>query len=106
MCRDTSVPSPGTLRTVAEPPRRVTRARTDSARPFRSPGTAAGSKPQPRSRTNSETSAGSTSANKDTTWAPDHFAALTVASRAAASTASRLSSSSQSPTVMASTATP
>ena len=106
MCRDTSVPSPGALRTVAEPPRRRIRAHTDSASPLRSPGTAAGSNPQPRSRTNSDTSAGSASANSDTSLAPDHFAALTVASRAAASTASRSSSSSQSPTVMASTVTP
>jgi len=41
-----------------------------------------------------------------TTSAPDHFAALTVASRAAASSAPRSSSSSQSPTVTASTAIP
>ena len=93
----TSVPSPGALRTVAEPPRLAIRACTDSARPFLSPGTAAGSKPRPRSRTNSDTESGSTSANSDTTSAPDHFAALTVASLAAASIAVRSSSSSQSP---------
>ena len=61
------MPSPWTLRTVAEPPRRAIRACTDSASPFRSPGTAAGSNPRPRSRTNSDTSAGSTSAKSETT---------------------------------------
>src|ERR1022692_1795514 len=104
--RDTSVPSPWAVRTVADPPRRVIRACTDSVSPFRSPGTARGSNPRPRSRTNSDTSAGSTSAKIDTTLAPDHFTALTVASRAAASRAARSSSRSQSPTVTASTATP
>src|SRR5262249_60184675 len=73
---DPSVPSPGALRTLARPPRRAIRARTDSARPFRSDGTAAGSNPLPRSRTNTDTSPGSTSANRETTVAPDHFTAL------------------------------
>src|SRR6266702_3775348 len=63
---DTSVPSPRTLRIAAEPPRRAILARTDSASPFLSSGTAAGSKPCPRSRTNTDTRAGSTSANSET----------------------------------------
>ena len=104
--RVTLVPSPGAVVTVAVPPRRVIRPCTDSARPLRSAGTASGSKPWPRSRTTSDTSPGSTSANREMTLAPDHLAALTVASRAAASRALRLSSSSQSPTVTASTGTP
>src|SRR5215467_7098166 len=106
MVSDTSVPSPCVLRMAAEPPWRAIRARTESASPFRSPGTVSGSNPLPRSRTYSDTSVGSTSANSETTLAPDHFAALTVASPAAASSASRLSSRSQSPTVTASTGTP
>src|SRR6516165_1971175 len=103
---DTLVPSPGAVLTVAVPPRRAIRPWMDSARPLRSSGTASGSKPCPRSRTTSDTSPGSTSANSEITLAPDHFAALTVASRAAASSAFRFSSSSQSPTVTASTGTP
>ena len=100
------VPSPSALTTLAVPPRRAIRPCTDSARPFRSPGTAEGSNPFPRSRTTIDTSSGSTSANSEITPAPDHFAAFTVASRAAASRAFRFSSSSQSPTVTASTGTP
>ena len=73
MVSDTSVPSPGTLRTVAVPPRRAIRAWMDWARPLRSAGTAAGSNPRPRSRTNSATWPGSTSAKIETTGAPDHF---------------------------------
>src|SRR6516164_7050086 len=106
MDSDTSVPWSGALRMLAVPPWRAIRARTDSARPLRSAGTAAGSNPLPRSLTNTDTSAGSTSANSETTGAPDHFTALTVASRAAASKAARSSSRAQSPTVTASTATP
>ncbi len=102
----TLVPSPGAVVTVAVPPRRVIRPCTDSASPLRSAGTASGSKPFPRSRTTSDTSPGSTSANSEMTLAPDHLAAFTVASRAAASRAFRLSSSSQSLTVTASTGTP
>ena len=102
----TLVPSPGAVVTVAVPPRRVIRPCTDSARPLRSSGTASGSKPFPRSRTTIDTSPGSTSANSEMTPAPDHLAALTVASPAAASSAVRLSSRSQSPTVTASTGTP
>ena len=100
------VPSPGALVTVAVPPRRVIRPCTDWASPLRSSGTDSGSKPFPRSRTTMDTSAGSTSANSEITPAPDHLAALTVASRAAASRALRFSSRSQSPTVTASTGTP
>src|SRR6516164_6054678 len=106
MVRDTSVPSPGALRMAALPPRRDILARTDSASPLRSAGTVPGSNPLPRSRTNTETSAGSTSAKIEMTLAPDHFAALTVASRAAAIIAVRSSFSGQSPTRTTSTATP
>src|SRR5207248_11162150 len=93
----TSVPSPGTLRMLAEPPCLAILPWIDSDTPLRSAGTAAGSNPRPLSRTNSDTSPVSTSANSDTTAAPDHFTALTVASRAAASSARRSSSSGQSP---------
>lgn len=78
----------------------------DSAMPLRSAATPEGSKPLPRSLTNSETLPGSTSANRETTSAPDHLAALTAASRAAASRASRLSVSGASPTTTVSTLTP
>src|SRR5260370_33457933 len=74
--KDTSVPSPRTLRTVAEPPRRAILAGTDSASPFRSPGTAPGSKPPPRSRPNSDTVARSTPAKRATTTAPDPLTPL------------------------------
>ena len=47
----TSAPSPGAERTTAEPPKRAMRARMDWAMPCLSSGTAAGSKPRPRSRT-------------------------------------------------------
>ena len=47
----TSAPSPGAERITAEPPKRAMRARIDWAMPWRSSGTAAGSKPRPRSRT-------------------------------------------------------
>src|SRR5439155_4887792 len=47
----TSVPSPGAERTVARPPWRSMRPTIDSRTPRRSAGTAAGSKPGPRSRT-------------------------------------------------------
>ncbi len=66
------------------PPWRVIRARMDSAIPLRSPSTASGSKPWPRSRTKTDTCVGSTSTKSDTLDAPDHLAALTVASRPAA----------------------
>src|SRR5579864_6950444 len=102
----TSVPCPGTLTTSTVPPRRSMRPCTDSDSPFRSDGTAVGSKPRPRSRTNNETALGSTSAYNEITGASDHFAALRVASRAAASMAWRSSSSAQSPTVTTSTVTP
>ncbi len=102
----TFVPSPGADCTVASPPCRLIRPRMDSATPLRSPGTAAGSKPLPRSRTATLTLSGSTSANTEITAAPDHLAAFTVASLAAASSALRCSSSGQSPTVTTSTGTP
>src|SRR5439155_5814631 len=102
----TSVPSPGALRMTARPPCRSSRPRIDSVMPLRSAETAVGSKPTPRSRTNSDTCSCSTSANNVTAAAPDHLAAFTAASRPAATSAARSSSSGQSPTVTASTATP
>src|SRR6185437_15581556 len=60
MVSDTSVPWPGALRTRADPPRRLILACTDSASPLRSPATASGSKPRPRSLTKTDTSSGST----------------------------------------------
>src|SRR5690606_34401920 len=51
----TSVPRPGVDRISTRPPRRSIRPRIDLARPCRSPGTSAGSKPAPRSRTNTLT---------------------------------------------------
>ena len=48
----TSVPDPGALEIVARPPWRRMRPTIDSRTPRRSDGTAAGSKPGPRSRTN------------------------------------------------------
>ena len=47
----TSAPSPGAERITVAPPKRATWARIDCAMPCRSPGTAPGSKPRPRSRT-------------------------------------------------------
>ena len=102
----TSVPSPGDVRTVARPPWRSTRAQMDSAIPRRSSVTSSRSNPRPRSRTKIETRPGSTSANNETTGAPDHLAEFTVASRAAPRRALSRSSSGQSPTVTTSTDTP
>src|SRR4029079_14009463 len=62
MCSSTSVPSPGLVTTVAFPPARSSRPSIDSTRPRRSAGTAARSKPPPRSRTKTETSSSVTSA--------------------------------------------
>src|SRR5829696_4891704 len=58
----TSVPSPGVAWTVARPPWRAMRPTIDSRTPRRSPGTQAGSKPGPRSRTKTWTASGVTSA--------------------------------------------
>src|SRR3954454_14668172 len=93
----TSVPvSP--LRTVAVPPWRAIRPTIESRIPRRSAGTASRSKPWPRSRTNTSTPEPPTSANTDTVAAPDDFAALTIASRAAATVAVTASSIGVSPT--------
>ena len=53
-CSSTSVPSPGLETTVARPPARSIRPSIDSTRPRRSAGTAARSKPAPRSRTKTD----------------------------------------------------
>ena len=58
----TSVPCPGVLWTLARPPWRSMRATIESRTPRRSAGTASGSKPGPRSRTNTSARPSSTSA--------------------------------------------
>src|SRR5437867_800289 len=58
----TSVPLPGAEAIVALPPARCSRPSTDSASPRRSAGTAARSKPLPRSWTKTDTSFAETSA--------------------------------------------
>src|SRR5262249_31268097 len=102
----TFVPSPGADCTIASPPCLPIRPPMQSATPFLWAGTAAGSKPLPRSGTVMLTLSGSTSANTEIPAAPDHLAALTVASRPAASSGLIRSSSGQSPTVTTSTGTP
>ena len=79
----TSVPSPGAEVTVARPPARAIRPRTDSARPCPPAGTASGSKPRPRSRTNTVSDPGSTSRKTATSSTPACTAAFVIASRAA-----------------------
>ena len=74
--------------------------------PSRSSGTASGSKPTPRSRTNTETALSSISAYTSTCPVPACFAALVMASRAAATTGRRVSCIGQSPTATTSTLTP
>ena len=79
----------------------------DSRTPRRSAGTASGSKPGPRSRTNTSTRVARRPRRRRTPAAPPaNLAALTIASRAAATSASASSSSGQSPTATTSTATP
>src|ERR1700722_18382125 len=102
----TFVPSPSVDCTVALPPCLSIRPRMDSATPLRSAGTEFMSNPLPRSLTATSTLSGSTSAKSEITLAPDHLAAFTVASLAAARSALRCSSSGQSPTVTTSTGTP
>ena len=58
----TSVPSPGAVCSTARPPWRSIRPTIDSRTPRRSAGTRAGSKPGPRSRTNTSIRSGATSA--------------------------------------------
>ncbi len=58
----TSVPAPGALVTTELPPARSRRPLIDSRIPCLSPGTAAGSKPAPRSRTKTAISSSVTSA--------------------------------------------
>src|SRR5581483_10801323 len=102
----TSAPSPGAERTSAVPPWRRTRAEIESATPRRSGGTAAGSNPRPRSRTNSEIRSGSASMYTSTVSTPAWRAALRAASRPAATSARPASSSGASPTRTASSRTP
>src|SRR3954449_11374731 len=107
-CRGTvsaaSVPV-GPLRMAALPPLRVIRPTMDSRMPRRSAGICSGSKPRPRSRTNTSIPRSVTSANTDTLGAPEDFAALTMPSRAAATVAASESSSGASPTTTTSTDT-
>src|SRR6185312_6244629 len=86
---DTSVPPPGMERTSARPPARSMRPRIDSRTPRRSAGTAASSKPGPRSRTYASIAPSSTSAyTRIGAESGACFAALRSASPAAPSTAS------------------
>src|SRR3984957_15372175 len=102
----TFVPSPSVDCTVALPPCLSIRPRMDSATPLRSAGTEYMSTPLPRSLTATSTLSGSTSAKTEITLAPDHLAALTVASLAAASSALRCSACGRWPTVTTSTGPP
>src|SRR3954468_24217021 len=102
----TSVPDPGELDTRARPPFRSIRPMIDSRRPRRSAGTASGSKPGPRSRTNTWVRRSWLSAYTSTGDPPPNFAALVMASRAAATTASCAWSPSLSPPTTPSTGTP
>ena len=101
----TLVPSPGVDCTVASPPCLLIRPRMDSATPLRSPAPRPGRSPcrgPDRDRDLIRLDLGE---HRDHA-APDHLAAFTVASLAAASSALRCSSSGQSPTVTTSTGTP
>src|ERR1700733_1587418 len=106
MVNVTLVPSPTADVMTAVPPNRRIRPRMDSVTPLRSPGRTDGSNPLPRSLTTTLATSASTSANSEITVTPDHLAALTVASRAAATSASTCSVTEQSPTVTISTWTP
>ena len=85
----TSVPAPGFERMVVVPPARAILPMMESRTPPRSVGRASGSNPHPRSRTNTATSSGEMRANTWIGWgSPECRAALSMASRAAATTAS------------------
>src|SRR5688500_4013240 len=75
----TSVPSPGVLAIVARPPTRSSLPSIDSTMPRRSPGTAARSKPAPRSRTKTATVSSVTSAQTAIASTPANFPALRLA---------------------------
>src|SRR5690606_5222343 len=86
-CRCTSVPtSPDPGRTVAEPPARCIRPMIDSRPPSRSAGRESRSTPGPRSRTNTSTADADLSISTETS-PPAWRAALSIASRAAATRA-------------------
>src|SRR6185436_14445398 len=102
----TSVPWPVPLVTRARPPWRSMRPTIDSRTPLRSAGTASGSKPGPRSRTNTCVRESLLSAYTSTGEPPPNLAAFVIASRAAATTASCAASRSRSPTTTTSTGTP
>src|SRR5438105_2134674 len=102
----TSVPSPGALVTAAVPPTRSIRATIESEMPRRSAGTAAASKPAPRSRTNTEIRSSVASAYTSTSSAPECFAPFVIASRTASASAPTRSSAGQSPALASSTRTP
>src|SRR5690606_18882169 len=100
-----SVPPPGDVLTSAFPPYRSILPRIDSATPRRSTATAAGSNPRPRSRTNTEASGRSSSAYTLMVSTPACFAAFTIASRAAATSAVVSSVTGTSPTTTGAIAT-
>src|SRR5690606_9917255 len=103
----TSVPSPGELTISARPPWRSMRRLLDPRTPCLPGSTAPGSNPTPRSRTNTLTWSGSTSAYTETLSTRACRAALTMASRAAATSASIRSplSAGSDPTTTTSTVT-
>src|SRR5690606_16528646 len=78
-----SVPSPGAERIDASPPRRAIRSMIERRAPFLSSGTASGSNPAPRSRTNSWLPSSPASTKTSMVSPPECLAALTAASRAA-----------------------
>ena len=84
---------------------RSIRPTIDPRSPCRSSRHRSGSKPAPRSRTNTVTSSGSTSAYSEMVPTPACLAALTIASLAACTTAPSRSSTSASPTTTLSTCT-
>src|SRR5690606_27720855 len=104
----TSVPSPGSVRTRAEPPCRSILPMMDSLMPIRSAGTASRSNPLPRSFTKIVTSSPSTSAYTEMVGLSEYLAALTIACRAALSMAPSRppESRSMSPTQTTSICTP
>ena len=83
----TSVPAPGAVCTTPTPPTLAKRPMIESRTPWRSAGADTGSKPTPRSRTNTVVLPGPTSTNRDMSRHPENLAALTNASRVAATSA-------------------
>ena len=102
----TSVPEPGDETIDAVPPARAIRPSIDSASPRRSSGTAARSKPAPRSRTKTPTCVVvGLCVDRDLVGARE-LCRVRIASRAASTTARTSSSSGQSPPLASSIRTP